>query len=322
MPVKTIPIKKNTSTSAPIYSKEEIDQAFQQCKTLMAEGSKNIFLISCRFDRKTREAAFAIYGWFQFCHDVIVDEKSNQKLKDLVQLTNDCYAGKKMESLVYVAFQNVTHQYQIPIDYPLEVLEGLAMEGRNETYENINQLLVYCYRVAGTVGLMMSHVMGISNEKALLHAASLGKAIQLTNLSRDVGADAARGRVYLPQDWMEEVGLDKASLTNPDSHEKTAIVVKRVLLIADILYQSGNKALAYLPFRSACAIASAKEVHAEIGRHLLRSSDKVWKKRILISSGRKFWLMILGLAKVVKFLPKRLFNPWRPVPIKTIWRNI
>ena len=81
------------------------------------------------------------------------------------------------------------------------------MDARGTRYGSLKEFLLYCYRVAGTVGLMMSHVMGLRDESALKHAADLGIAMQLTNIARDITEDAAMGRIYLPLSWLQEAQI-------------------------------------------------------------------------------------------------------------------
>ena len=106
-----------------------------------------------------------------------------------------------------MALQYIVRRYGIPAHYASELIEGMAMDVRGIRYANLRELLLYCYRVAGTVGLMMSHVMGLRDESALKHAADLGIAMQLTNIARDVTEDASMGRIYLPLDWLDEANI-------------------------------------------------------------------------------------------------------------------
>jgi len=363
MPVETISTSPSTNNfSSP--SPEEVEVAIKECGKIISKGSKSFALAARVFDKKTRDAAYSLYGWCRHCDDAIDDSdlgtplkgipspaqageggrrpdegiqtaltptlsrklrlQEREKLKTLETLktlTQEAYEGKKMLLPVFIAFQHVVHGYNIPIDYPMELLEGMAMDIRNERYPTINDLSVYCYRVAGTVGLMMTHIMGTSSDNALLHASSLGKAMQLTNIARDVRDDFEMGRVYLPMDWLKEFSIDPDRLMDPQYKGDLAKVVKRMLAVAEVYYQSGDKGLRYLKFRPACAISSARQVYSEIGKKVLGAGEKAWDKRTIVSWGRKVFVMAKGILKVLFFLPRRLFRPWTPVPIKKVWKN-
>ena len=91
-------------------------------------------------------------------------------------------------------------RHQLPRRSPEDLLDGMAMDVGAVRYRTFDELLLYCYRVAGTVGLMMAQIMGVRIPSALRRAADLGMAMQLTNICRDVAEDAARDRSYLPAD--------------------------------------------------------------------------------------------------------------------------
>ncbi len=105
-----------------------------------------------------------------------------------------CTAGRSQADTTLDAFQQVVFERKIPIEYPSELLAGMAMDAEGVHYETLSDLLRYCYRVAGTVGLMMCHVLGVKDDRALIHAAHLGMAMQLTNVCRDVIEDWERGQ--------------------------------------------------------------------------------------------------------------------------------
>ncbi len=114
------------------------------------------------------------------------------------------------------------------------------MDARGTRYGTLKELLLYCYRVAGTVGLMMSHVMGLRDECALKHAADLGIAMQLTNIARDITEDAAMGRIYLPLSWLQEAQIPVAEIAAREHREKLAMLSLRLLREADRYYRSGD----------------------------------------------------------------------------------
>ena len=170
-----------------------LEQSIDRCREMITHGSKSFSLASRLFPKKEREAAFMLYGWCRFCDDQIdeaVEQGKPELLSDrlgwLREETRNAFAGVPSNHAVFVAFSHLIKEYRIPEHYALELLEGMAMDVRNTRYETFDDLLVYCYRVAGVVGLMMSHVMGISSEDALRRACDLGLAMQLTNISRDI----------------------------------------------------------------------------------------------------------------------------------------
>jgi phytoene synthase len=191
----------------------------------------------------------------------------------------------------------------------------MEMDAAGTVYRSYATLLSYCFRVAGTVGLMMSHVMGVRHEAALLHAAHLGMAMQLTNICRDVAEDWQRGRLYLPDDLLHAGGASglRARLGHVglpiESREPVARVTRELLRRAEEFYRSGDEGLSYLSWRSAVAVRTARLVYADIGRVILAGGADPFAPRAVVSKARKWRLAFRALVLTRaprSFAPARL----------------
>jgi 15-cis-phytoene synthase len=284
----------------------------------MVKGSKTFSLAARFFEKEQFLSAAKIYSWCRYCDDAIDESPATlHTLREISDKTFNPVSGPE-----FAGFQAIRAQYQIPEFYPRELLAGMEMDLNKNYYTNFDELKLYCFRVAGTVGLMMSHVMGLFDERALSHAAKLGMAMQLSNIARDVKEDYQRGRIYLPQEWLSLAGINPGELLQPSQKNKLRMVVKRLLGEAEILYQEGSEGVIYLPFRSAIAVTMARNLYREIGREVLRRHNDFPHKRIVISSGRKMVLSFLALMEVMLSLPRRIFHPDKPVTIQTVWRPV
>ncbi len=241
------------------------------------KGSKSFSLAARLFDPATRDAAVFLYGWCRYCDDQVDQvgasdrsERTQARLKALKENTAAAFSFTPQQEPVFIALQYIVHRYGIPSHYALELIEGMAMDVRATQYTSLKELLLYCYRVAGTVGLMMAHVMGLRDEGALKHAADLGIAMQLTNIARDIVEDASMGRIYLPAVWLAEAKIAPPEIALPENREKLAMLTLRLLREAERYYRSGDEGLWYLSFRSACAVAAARNIYAEIGTLLVQ----------------------------------------------------
>lgn len=309
----------------PPMMPDEVAAAVAHCARVIADGSKSFALAARLFDRATMAAAFSLYGWCRYCDDQIDSftgnrEAAEERLRLLREQTHAAFTGQPQKDPVFVAFQYVTAKYEIPSHYPLELLEGMAMDVRSQRYETLEELLLYCYRVAGTVGLMMAHIMGVSDEKALKHATDMGTAMQLTNIARDVIEDAESGRVYLPLTWLVETGLPVEGILQPMHRGKLADLTQRLLETAEGYYVSGRAGLPYLSWRCGCAVAAAQNVYREIGRMVRRRGSRAWDHRTYTSTARKVVLAAMGVGQMAVSVPHRLVHPWSGVPINTVWR--
>jgi len=301
----------------------------QECEKRIQEGSKSFSFASRVFSTRERRGAFLLYAWCRYADDAIdrLDESESlraqlpQALRELKEQTRAAFEGKPGSEAAFRAIAEVARRRGVPEFYASELLEGMAMDVSRYQYHSVEQLLLYCYRVAGTVGLMMTHIMGASDERALEHAGSLGIAMQLTNIARDVHEDATLGRVYIPSEWMNELRMNSdamAILAAKD--EQIMLLRKRLLGLAEQYYARGLDGTRFLSFRSSLTIRVAAFIYREIGRKILRQSPGQWRTRTIVSAGQKIWLLILGILSGLKELPERLRVPHRDQPIKTIWR--
>lgn len=304
----------------------EVRAALDECRWMIQKGSKSFSLAARLFDPATRDAAFFLYGWCRYCDDQI--DQANGLSRDQMRARLEAVKAKTVAAFseapqkepVFTALQYIARRYAIPSHYALELIEGMAMDVGAVRYPTLKELLVYCYRVAGTVGLMMAHVMGLRDEAALRHAADLGIAMQLTNIARDIVEDASMGRIYLPLDWLAEAAIDGERIAAPENRDRLATLARRLLDEAERYYRSGEDGLWYLSFRSACAVAAARSVYREIGTLLRRKGARAWDERTYVTGTRKIRVVLRGVAALVPSLPARLVQPWSPAPLRMIWK--
>jgi len=203
-------------------------------------------------------------------------------------------------------FRDVLQRNRIPRRYADDLLDGMAMDIGPVRYARVEDLQVYCYRVAGTVGIMMAHVMGVRDGAALFHATDLGIAMQLTNICRDVAEDERRDRVYLPAELLAGDALPS------ETAARTKEAVATLLDLADRYYRSGDRGLAALPATCATAVRAARLIYAEIGAVIARRGFDVLRGRAVVSPWRKLALTLRALTSTLSErlpgTPKRLLR--------------
>ena len=274
---------------------------------MIRDGSRSFAGAARLFPPQTREAATLLYAWCRHCDDQIDGETlgrrtatglrrlRQERLATLMETTRRALDGEASSDAVFVAFQRVVTRYAIPERYPMELLEGFAMDVEGRRYPDVTALRLYCYHVAGTVGLMMAHVMGVRDEWTFERAADLGIALQMTNIARDVVEDARDGRVYLPLDWLEQAGVPTDEVFEPRYRAALAAVVVRLLDEADRYYASGNRGLPRLPFRCAWAVAVARDVYSAIGAAVRQRGATAWDERTIVPRRQKLVGVATGL---------------------------
>jgi len=305
----------------------EVRAALDECRDIITKGSKSFSLAAKLFDPQIRDAAVFLYGWCRYCDDQVDDAGASadraeleSRLTALKEKTASAFSIEPQREPVFIALQHIVHRYGIPAHYALELIEGMAMDVRGTRYTSLRDLLLYCYRVAGTVGLMMSHVMGLRDQSALRNAADLGIAMQLTNIARDITEDAAMGRIYLPLAWLDEAKIPHDQVAAPENRDKLALLAVRLLNEASRYYRSGDAGLWHLSFRSACAVAAARQVYSEIGALLVKRGARAWDQRTYVTGARKIWVVLRGVLMLARSTPARVAQPWSPDALRTVWK--
>ena len=278
----------------------------------IAAGSKSFALASLLFGRETKEDAQMLYAWCRHCDDVIdgqslggdapdadlTDEEQAERLHNLKKLTDQAIAGTRTDEAAFDGFSIVVRKHDIPRQYPFDLLDGFSMDVTNHPYRSLDDTLQYCYGVAGSVGIMMAILMGVSKDdhQTLDRACDLGLAFQLTNICRDIIDDAKADRVYLPADLLRQNNIEPVAeeVLAPENRAALYDVVLTILDEADRYYQSASDGIRELPPRAASAVAAARNVYREIGNKVRQRGAHAWDDRTIISKPRKTWLALFG----------------------------
>ncbi len=266
----------------------------KECRKIIREGSKSFYFASLLLPSEVRLSATALYAFCRVSDDIAdapgSDLDAVNRLKDRL----DCaYEGKPYDHAADHAFAEVVRQYEIPKLVPLSMIEGFEWDVTHKKYHTLSDVIDYSARVAGTVGIMMSMLMGRRERATLARACDLGLAMQLINISRDVGEDALNGRVYLPSDWLEEAGTSReALLENPVFTPELGSVVERLLDKADEIYKRALTGVADLPASCRPGIRAAALVYNEIGTKVRANGFNSIDSRAYTSTGRKLSLML------------------------------
>lgn len=287
---------------------------------------KSFALASRLLPPRIADQAAVIYAWCRRADDAIDEAGTETPEKALARLRDELselYAGKPPGDPVLREFGHVLRETAIPWAYPASLLDGMAMDVSGHDYLELEDLLVYAYRVASTVGLMMCHVMGVSHPAALRHAAHLGLAMQLTNVCRDVREDWQRGRLYLPDELLARHGAGGLGrqLGNPfpdAAVEACRRTLAELLGIAEGYYRSSDAGLTYLSWRCGLGVNAARRIYSAIGGEIALQGWDVRAPRAVVPKARKLWLCARAAGAA---LARTLLHPARrfeAVPLHTV----
>ncbi len=264
-------------------------------REMLARHGRSFWLASFFLASDQRDDAALVYA---FCRQVddLADEASDpiraahglEEVRE--ELRRDWPARAWVASLLEVSVRR-----RMSVEPALALVDGVASDLDTVRVRDDRELLRYCYRVAGAVGLLMCDVIGVDDPAAHPHAVDLGLGMQLTNICRDVLEDARMGRSYLPAARLEAAGTSAdalvASTASPDAVRR---VVVDLLDLAERYYASAEAGMHHIPWRARIAIRVAGRVYRRIGRRLLAvQGGDALRGRVVVPAWEKA-LVVLG----------------------------
>jgi phytoene synthase len=281
------------------------DRDIDACAAMLRKGSISFHTASRLLPSDVRRDTMVLYAFCRSSDDA-VDEADprdgvtdpQQSLLRLQHRLRGIYDGAPADLAEDRAMVALVRKHHIPRAVLEALLEGFAWDAAERSYETIDDLHDYAVRVAGTVGMMMTMLMGIRSTHVLARACDLGVAMQLTNIARDVGQDARMGRLYLPYAWLRDEGLDpRGWLSEPTFCAPLGRVVDRLLRHADELYARAATGIDSLPRDCQTAIRAALLIYRDIGRTVRKHHLDSVHVRAVVPWWRKLWLVLLATLR-------------------------
>ena len=284
---------------------------------IIARGSKSFALASRLLPEGARADASLIYSWCRYVDDAIdtsAPSKRSRALQDLRQQLTEFYGVQALGNPLWEALREVLVRRNIPMVHLSTLLDGMQMDVERTAYETLDDLLLYCHRVAGVVGWLMVGVLGISNRRALRAAAHLGIGMQLTNICRDVLEDWDNQRLYLPNDRLTSHGAPDLRLRLGAAFPRqewraVASTVDELLTAADKFYRHGDEGMLALSARAAMAVRAARLVYSAIGDRIRAANCDVLRGRAVVPTTQKLLLLGRATAETLRELPLRTRTP-------------
>ena len=281
------------------------DEIVEGAREAIQRGSKSFRAASRLFDRTTRERAWMLYCWCRHCDDVAdgqvygFGQGVRGNISVLRGRTRSAAEGKPTEEIAFQALGQLLSECPLPACFLDDHLDGFALDEMGWRPQTEEDLIRYCYHVAGSVGCMMAILMGVSPDdtETLERAADLGIAFQLSNIARDVREDFDNGRCYLPEEWLAEFEVEPDALFEPRHKDSLVTMVDRLVESVAVYEASARKGVARLPFRSRVAVLMALRIYGAIGRRVAALGAAAWDRRVVISKTRKLAYLVPSLAE-------------------------
>ncbi len=281
----------------------------------IARGSKSFALASKLFDSVTRERAWLLYAWCRACDDLadgqdhggarvlVVDAQA--RLGTIRFLTDAALAGQPTGVAAFDGLGVLASEVKIPRRFIEDHIAGFALDADDWRPRSENDLLRYCYHVAGVVGCMMAIVMSAgSDDDALLdRACDLGIAFQLANIARDLSEDDAVGRCYLPEDWLVEADIPPGEHMRPHYRSRVADMGWWLANMAGDYERSARVGAVRLPFRARWAVLAAAGIYGDIAREVADRGAQAWDRRVIVTPAAKAGWIAKAFAQAVRNAP-------------------
>ena len=238
----------------------------------------------------------AITALYAFCREVddVVDECSDESVARTtlawwrVQVAA-IYEGQPQHP-VALALMPVVKQFNFPQEHLLEIIDGMEMDLQQHQYADFKALQLYCYRVASVVGLLSAEIFGYSDRKTLKFAHDLGIAYQLTNIIRDMGEDARRGRIYVPQDELAQFGVHTRDILDGKESEGFHKLMQFQIERAQRYYQQAFDLLPATDRKTQSTGLIMAAIYRATLDEISASGCHVLQERISLTPLRKLWL--------------------------------
>ncbi|TLQ42633.1 presqualene diphosphate synthase HpnD [Streptomyces marianii] len=292
-----------THTSAPVRA------AYSYCEAVTGTQARNFAYGIRLLPADKRQAMSALYAFSRRVDDIgdgllgeAVKRDRLEGTRELLGRIRDGAVDEDDTDPVAVALADAAHRFPIPLDALDELIDGVLMDVRGETYETWDDLKVYCRCVAGAIGRLSLGVFGTlpgarGGERASEYADTLGLALQLTNILRDVREDASSGRTYLPTDDLAKFGCtDGFQRAIPPSGADFTGLVHFEVRRARGLFAEGYRLLPMLDRRSGACVAAMAGIYRRLLDRIERDPMAVLRGRVSLPGREKAYVAVRGLS--------------------------
>jgi phytoene synthase len=284
-------------------------ESYDCCRALARRTGRNFYYSFLTLPRDKFRAMCVLYSFMRVTDDLGDDETPGvDRAAALERWRSEllfAHNSGQCRHPVLPAVVEVLRNYQVPLSYLLDVIEGVEMDLHPVSIETFEQLSEYCYHVAGAVGLACIHIWGFHDEKALPAAIDCGTAFQLTNILRDLREDATRGRTYVPAEDLVHFGLSRDDLARGAGDARLEGLMQFEVSRTREYYDKARRLFEYLDPAGRPILETMLRIYGGLLDEIERRHFDVFTRRVELSCGRK--LYIAGRA-IMKHKLGRLFS--------------
>ena len=265
---------------------------------LMRKHGKTFYWASFFLDKSKMQAIYSIYSFCRKVDDMVDEAKTPDIAKKRLLIFMEAWKKGKSHPVINllsdIPKENWPNQKLVK-----NFLNGQISDIKFSSFKSEKSLIIYCYQVAGTVGLMVCDIFGVKDKKMRYFAIDLGIAMQLVNISRDIYEDSLRNRVYLPESLIGKYSAKEIANPNKETARKIDEARKKIIKLANIYFDSASRAIDHLPKGASLAVKLASALYQQIGYQLMNAQYVHNEKRCYVSNFSK---LLITLGIITKYL--------------------
>jgi phytoene synthase len=273
-------------------------RSYAYCERLARREAGNFYLAFRVLPRDQRLAMCALYAFLRVADDLSDGPQPIPVKRQLIESWRKRWDGAlagKYSHRLHAAFHHAVTKYGIPVEYVAAVLDGVSMDLEPVSYETFADLYPYCYRVASAVGLACIYIWGFEDDKAKEYAEAAGVAFQLTNILRDLGEDAASGRIYLPREDLRRFGYGEEQLRRGERDSAFRDLMRFEVERARAFYDKSGPLVRMLRPAGRAVFLVMSRTYRGLLSAIERRDYDVFSSRVRLGTFHKAWLALRAL---------------------------
>jgi phytoene synthase len=269
---------ENDANDAP-----HLEACYQMCRAIVRRHSKTFYLSSLFLRPRQKRAVWAVYAFCRTADDIVDRVAPARERLDAIdaweRLLLAAYRGFATEP-IFTAFGDAARRFAVPVGPALDLLRGARGDVTVDRYRTHEELSEYCYLVASTVGLLVMPILGTVSADAYRYGVALGRAMQMTNILRDVGEDARMGRIYLPAEDIERFGCSEAGILGGVLDARFVSLMR--FQIARVRYREAEPGIALLAPEARYTVRLALALYRNILGRIEANGYDVFSRRAFV----------------------------------------
>jgi phytoene synthase len=267
-------------------------ESYAWCRQVARRRAKNFYYSFVLLSHEKRNAMCAVYAFMRYCDD-LSDEPgaSREPLVGWKSALTGAMAGRFDAYPAWPAFHDAVKRFAIPQQYFYEMIEGVSSDLEPRRMATFEELYRYCYQVASVVGLAVIHIFGFRSQEALPLAEKCGIAFQLTNILRDIGEDAARGRVYLPAEDLDRFAVATEGLQQGGCGENFSRLMQYEIERARCYYAESAPLVGLVEPASRPSLRALVGIYSRLLDRIEQVHYDVFSRRVSLSALEKSWII-------------------------------